>query len=151
MKTCGIRISDNKSDVLSIMIRDILQEIENGNALNWCVLFLDGTPNEGEGIFINQYKNKVNKSEDGLQLTWEEIFVVTEKFAQIFEITILGCKARKNLHRYQNDKEMYQSCDIVIELIDCAFWQIFSKSSGLIKKLKEKFKEVEFLEPNFQE
>lgn len=143
MKTYGIRISDSKNDVLNVKIRDILQEIQNGDALNWCILFLDGTPNKGEGVFINQYKNKINKFEDGLQLAWEEIFVVTEKFVQIFEITILGCKAKKNLHHYESDQEMHQSCDIVIELIDCAFWQVFSRNPELIKKLKGKFKKTE--------
>ncbi len=45
---------------------------------------------------------------------------------------------------------MYQSCDIVIELIDCAFWQIFTKDQELIDRIKRKFKEVELLEPNFE-
>lgn len=150
MKTCGIRISDSKNGVLSVQIRDILQEIQNGDGLNWCILFIDGTPNAGEGAFINQYKNQVNRLENGLQLTWEEIFAVTDKFVQIFEITILGCKVKENLHRYKFDQEMYESCDIVIELIDCAFWQVFSKKSELIKKLKEKFNKTESLESDFQ-
>jgi hypothetical protein len=150
MKTHGIRISDGRDDVLTVKIEDILQEIKNGSDLKWCILFLDGTPNKGEGILVNEYKCKINGLENGLHLDWREIFLISKKFFQIFEVTILGCKAEKNLHRYSNDQEMYLSCDIVIELIDCAFWQVFSKNTELIKKLKEKFKKTELLETNFK-
>jgi hypothetical protein len=150
MKTYGIRISDSKDGILNVKITDILQEIQNGDTLNWCILFLDGTPNQEKGQSINQYKNKINKSESGLQIDWNEIYLIGKKFSQTFETTILGSKTREFLHRYENDQEMYQLCDVVIEQIDCAFWQIFSKDLELINKLKAKFKETEILEPNFE-
>jgi hypothetical protein len=150
MKTYGIRISDCESNVLSVKLSDLLEEISNGAIFYWSVLFLDGIPNTGEGKFINEYKNKINKSMNGLMLDWNEICFINAKLFQIYEITILGCKKQKFLHRYYNDQEMYESCDIVIELIDCAFWQIFSKDSKLIRRINKKFKEVELLESNFK-
>ena len=45
---------------------------------------------------------------------------------------------------------MYNICDIVIEMIDGGFWEIFSRDLDLISKLKEKFKETELLKPNFK-
>lgn len=113
-------------------------------------MFLDGTPIPGKGNIVSEYKNKINKSNEGLQTNWDETFLIGNEFFQIFETIILGCKTQEFLHRYNNDLEMYQSCDIVIELIDCAFWQIFSKDSELIDRLNKKFKDVELLQPNFE-
>ena len=62
METHGIRISDSKDNILIVRLSDILEEISNGVSLNWCILFLDGTPNAGEENFVNDYKNKINKS-----------------------------------------------------------------------------------------
>ncbi len=150
METRGIRISDSKDNVLTVRLSDILEEVSDGSNLSWCCLFLDGTPNAGEESFVNYHKNKINKSKNGLELNWPEISSIDRRFHQIFEITILGCKTHEFLHRYDNDQEMYQSCDIVIELIDCAFWQIFSSNHELIDKLMGKFKETELLDPDFE-
>lgn len=150
MYTHGIRISDSKNNVLDVNIYDILEEIKNGNELNWCILFLDGLPLYGRGCIVNEYKNKINESKGGFIVKWEDIFLIVCEMSQIFEMTILGCSNEMFLHRYDNDQTMYQSCDIVIELIDCAFWQVFSKNHELIDVLKRKFKEIELLKPNFE-
>lgn len=150
MKTYGIRISDSKNNVLNVRLSDIIVEISKSNVLNWCILFLDGTPNYGEEKFVSEYKNKINKSKNGLKVTWNEVDLLDAKFRQIFEVIILGCKLEEFLQRYDNDQKMYQSCDIVIELIDCAFWQVFSNNQELINKLKTKFIDVELLEPDFE-
>lgn len=146
----GIRISDSRDNVLDITLSDILEEIQNGSFLKWSILFLDGMPNPEEEKFLSEYQNRISKSKNGLRITWGELNLVGSKFSQIFETVILGCKKQESLCRYINDHEMYQSCDVVIELIDCAFWQVFSKDQELIKRLKEKFKETELLEPNFE-
>lgn len=145
MQTHGIRISDSKDNVLNVKISDILKLIQKGNDLNWCILFLDGVPNSENTNTVNEYKNKINKSKEGLKLKWDEILFIGNQLFQIYEIIILGCKNQEFLHRYDTDQEMYQSCDIVIELVDCAFWQVFSKNKGLINELKIKFKEIELL------
>ncbi len=150
MQTHGIRISDSKDNVLNVKISDILKLIQKGNDLNWCILFLDGTPNPGNADTVNDYKNKINKSKEGLKLKWDDVFFIGNQLFQIYETIILGCKNQEFLHRYDKDQEMYQSCDVVIELVDCAFWQVFSKNQDLIDRIKRRFKEVELLEPNFE-
>ena len=46
---------------------------------------------------------------------------------------------------------LYETCDIVIEMIDSNFWEVFSNNENLIKRLPLKFKETEFLDSNFQD
>lgn len=150
MQSHGIRVSDSKDNVLNVNISDILKLIENGNDLKWCILFLDGTPKPEKANIVNNYKKKINGSKEGLKLKWNDICFIGDQLFQIYEIIILASKNQACLYHYASDQEMYQSCDIVIELIDCAFWQIFSKNKDLINAIKGNFKKTELLEPNFE-
>ena len=57
---------------------------------------------------------------------------------------------RHSLELNKEDKEMYETCDIVIEMIDGGFWEIFSKNVAWINQLAEKFQNIEFLTSDFQ-
>jgi hypothetical protein len=148
MKTYGIRISDGKGDVLSVTLSDILKGIDRDPSFRWCILFLDGTPQPGKGQFLTEYENKINDSKNGLLISWEDLNDLSKKFFQMFEIIVLGCKDISLLHRYEEEKEMHKMCDIVIQLIDCAFWEVYTKEIKIVEKLKKTFKEVEFLDSN---
>jgi hypothetical protein len=148
MKTYGIRISDGRGNVLSPTLSDILEEINEGISFNWCILFLDGTPNPGQGKFLIEYEKKNNDSENGLFLSLKELKTLSGKFFQMFETIVLGSYNIDLLHRYKEDKDMYTTCDVVIELIDCAFWEVYVKDIKVIERLKERFKEIELLDPD---
>jgi hypothetical protein len=150
MKMKGIRISDGIDSILRVKLSDILEEVVNGNSFHWVVLFLDGTPNQGQGKLLSECETLINKSKNGLPISWEELNLLSSKFSQMFETTILGCKDANLLYRYKKEAEMYKTCDIVLDLIDCAFWEVYSKDGELIARLAKKFKEIEFLEPNFE-
>ena len=34
-----------------------------------------------------------------------------------------GSDEKEDIHRYISDQEMYETCDVVIEMIDGGFWQ----------------------------
>lgn len=148
MKTYGIRISDGRGKVLSPTLSDILEEINEDISFNWCILFLDGTPNPGYGKFLTEYEKKINDSENGLFLSLEELKNLSGKFFQMFETIVLGSYNISLLHRYKEEKDMYKTCDVVIELIDCAFWEVYVKDMKVIEQLKERFKEIELLDPD---
>ena len=93
---------------------------------------------------------KINQSEDGRTATFESILETSKKMFQEIDLTIIACKTKENLHRYKEDKEMYETCDIVIEMIDGGFWEIFSKNVTWINQLAKKFHSVEFLATDFQ-
>ena len=56
------------------------------------------------------------------------------------------CKDKGFLRRYDNSQDIYKSCDIIAELIDSSYWEVFSKDADLIDRLALKFKKTEFLE-----
>lgn len=148
MKTKGIRIADSKGNVLIVKLSDILVQISDGNNLNWSVLFLDGILNPSQNLTLTELKKKINHSENGMLIKWNDLIKLSDVFFQIYEVIILGSKDLTVLHRYKDEQEMHLRCDIVIELIDCAFWEIFSKNESLISKIKAKFKETELLDSN---
>lgn len=147
-KIYGIRISDGRGNVLRPTLSDILEEINEDVSFNWCILFLDGTPNPGQGNFLIECEKKINDSENGLFYSLEELKDLSGKFFQMFETIVLGSYDINVLHRYKEEKDMYTACDIAIELIDCAFWEVYAKDRKIIKRLKEKFKEIEILDPD---
>lgn len=144
MKTTGIRISD-ENNILNITLSDILEEVSNSDSLHWDILFLDGMPNPGNPGLIDECEQKINQSKNGLLVSIAELNLVSNKFFQIYETTILGCMDERFLVRYSKEEEMYNTCDIVIELIDCSFWEVYSKDHNLVDKLIKKFKKSEVL------
>ena len=147
MKTYGIRIADGRGHILSPTLSDILEEMNGKGSFSWCILFLDGTPRPGQGKLLVDYEKKINDSEKGLLLSLEELKNLSGRFFQMFETRILGSPDVNLLHRYKEEKEMYTTCDVVIELIDCAFWEVYVKDRKIIERLQQRFKEIELVDP----
>lgn len=149
MTTKGIRISDG-DNVLLVTLPDILREINNGNLLNWSILYLYGMGNLKDGGSIEHLENNINKSKNGFFIRWNELNALANNFDQVYDIIIIASRDEELLHRYEIDQEMYETCDIVIEMIDSGYWEVFSKDEDLIKRLGRKFKDIKFLESDFQ-
>ena len=149
MKTKGIRISDAKDDKC-IPLSELLENIPNEKQFFWALLWLDVTPLKNEGKYLIALEKKTNQSENGLFLAFESLLEISKKVFQEINVTIIACKAKESLYRYKEDQEMYEACDIVIEMVDGGFWEVFSKNVEWINQLAKKFKDVEFLTSDFQ-
>jgi hypothetical protein len=149
MNTKGIRISDLKEGKC-VPLSELLDTIPNGNQLNWNVLWFDVTPIEKEGKLLTEVQKKIKESKEGISYTFESLSELSKKIFQEIEVLVIGSKNRENTHRYKDDQEMYESCDIVIEMIDGSFWEIFSKDPDWIEQLTKKYREIEILAPDFQ-
>lgn len=62
-----------------------------------------------------------------------------------YDILIIGCKDKKQIARYEDDMDMYNSCDIVINMFDSTYWEVFSMDEHLIYSLGKKFKDVKYI------
>lgn len=150
MITRGIRIYDNINDVVSVNLSDILEEIENGNLYTWSILFLDATGNLGENKSMPLFEDYIRESEKGFFIDWDDLKILAKKFTQVIDIDLLGCKNIDLIKRYKSDREMYETCDIVIQMIDSSYWEIFSINNNLIDKFSTKFKEIKLLESDYE-
>ena len=122
-----------------------LQIIENGNLFYWSILWLEASGNLGENNSIISLEKNIANSKDGLLIKWEDLILLSNKFDQIIELSIIGCKDKNLLKRYKIFEETYKICDIEIEMIDGSFWEVYSKDLDFINKIKEKFKDIELL------
>ncbi len=155
MRSKGIRISDGKpligGEMLAVSPIDILELIEGGDDLNWALLELDASGDLGQDKPIPLFESKIRESEKGLLISWEELYSTSKKFSQVIWITIIGCKEQASIKRYKTDLEMYESCDIVIQIIDGGCCEVFSKDHYFIDRLEENFKKTEILSPDWME
>lgn len=146
--TKGIRINDKVTskggNAQIVSPKDILKYISYGHNLSWAILELEATGNLGEEkwIQLEQYKEASNKI---TKISWEDLVETSTQFRQVIWFTVIGCKDEKKLKSYQDDVEMYESCDIIIEIIDGGCCEVFSKDHSLINKLAKEFKDTEFL------
>lgn len=145
MKATGIRILDKDNGVLNVQLYDILKEISNGSLFAWSILCLEASGNLGSDKSILEFEKGINESERGLFITWEELNMLSKKFHQIINMVLLGCKDKNFLRRYEHDREMCETCDIVIDMMDSSYWEVFSKDEQLINRLALKFKDIQFL------
>lgn len=145
MNTTGIRVLDKKDGIVSVELSDIFEEIQHGAQFHWSILFFYGTGQLQDGKSIPVFVEEIKKSERGLLLTWGALNSLASTLWDVEDITIIGCKDPQKIFRYVDDKDMYESCDIVIEMIDSSYWEIFSKDEGLIHRLTAKFKDVKFI------
>lgn len=128
---------------------DLLPHID-GNNLNWALLWVDVMPKREHAESIIKLEPQVNKSPNGVVCSWDFILKLAQKCDQEINLLIIASKSVQNLRRYKDDKEMYETCDVVIEMIDGGFWEIFSSDPKLIAKLKSQFHDTEPLDVNFQ-
>ena len=145
MKVKGIRILDKKNGIVSVNLSDVLEAVPHGNIFHWSILFLYASGHLGEGKSIPAFEKQIYDSEKGFFIDWNDLNMLSKKFYQIIDITLIGCKNKNLLHRYDTDQKMHETCDIVIEMIDSNYWEVFSKDEELINCLTHKFKEIKFL------
>lgn len=148
MKTFGIRILDKINRVVSVNLTDILQKIHNGEEFYWSILFFDACGKLDGDKSIQELSDEINDSEKGLYTDWKNLNSLASRLDEIIDMLIIACKDKKLLQRYENEQVMYETCDIVIDMFDSGYWEVFSKDKQLIESFASKFKEIKFIESN---
>ncbi len=148
--TKGIRILDKKDRIVLVQLEDILEKIWNGGNLKWCILCCEAVGIPQSGWSIIDFQNKVDKSENGLLISWNELNALSTKVLQFIDLTVIRSTDKEALHQYATPQQMYESCDIIIEMIDTSYWEVFSKDTSLINLMAVDFKDSILLESNYQ-
>lgn len=146
MNTAGIRILDKKNKIIAVELPEILSEIPENVIPHWSILYLEATGNLKNKKSIPEFEKQIMKSKKRLLTSINEMIELNSQLYDVMNILIIGCKDLKCLHRYPTNKKMYESCDIVIEMFDSSFWEVYSKDSELINKLAKKFKSTELID-----
>lgn len=129
-------------------LQTILSMINQGNLLDWAILYLYGKGTLGDNISIVDFEEKIQLSPVGVHFNWKELNTFAAKLDQIYDITIVGCENKVNIHKYNNfsnEKMMYESCDVTIEMFDGGYWQIFSNDTLFLKRLSNYYQITEWI------
>ena len=131
MSSAGIRIHDLK-DGKCISLSEILESIPKDYQLNWALLWLEVSINTGESLLITGLQQEINHSKNGLLYSFTNLSELSKKIYQEINLLIISSKDPSKLHRYKNDQEMYEVCEIVIEMIDGGYGFVaqFQPSAG---------------------
>ena len=84
-------------------------------------------------------------------LEWSDLKNFTSDLFDLQEVGVIGCKDEGLLKRYQDDRVMFETCDVSIVLIDFAYWEIFSKDEAFILRLAAKLARHVLLDSDFLE
>lgn len=145
MKTYGLRIFEDKHTVNYINLIDILEVIPNKNDFNWAILFLEAMGHLEKKQSLLSLEKTIKNAENGFYITWDEIFQLFPKFDQIIDLDLIGCKNKSKLRRYDSDKKMYESCDIVIRMVDSCYWEVYSHTKSLLELYEKKFQKTKWI------
>lgn len=145
MKTRGLRVFDEGNDKILIPLHDILKLVDQ-HAYHWGILFVDGMPKKPYVEEISHVQNILEKSDQGIPISEENLMELSSKFFQIYEIVLIGSKNHLDLKKDYSEIILFQQHDIVIVMIDCAFWEIYSHDKSLLEKYEKKFLKTEWID-----
>jgi hypothetical protein len=131
--------------VISVELPSILKAVQGGEELDWAVLYFYGTWEENPEHTDPILEDDIDGLDAPLMLSWKELKALAETFTEIVDITVIGCIDAKNLRRYKRSQDMVHNCDILIQLVDSNFWEIFCVDKELISRLKDKFSDVKLI------
>jgi hypothetical protein len=135
-----VKISDDENTgVLSINLNDILSCIDKIELYKWKILWLTAV-GKNEKVLALNLETEINDSDDGYEITSNDLLKFNDLFSQIYEIVLIGDKDKSNLKRDKDNTVIQSLCTYYIELIDCAYWEITTDDEKMIKNIFLKFK-----------
>lgn len=130
-----IKIYNNSGEVLAVELSDILECIEYGDVLVWSILWLEIIGDISTSV--PELEKSIQKSKNGLPMEWNDLKKLASRIDQVIEMLLIADNNPSNLKRYNNDQEMYDTCEFTIELIDSSYWLIHSPKAENLNKIKK--------------
>ena len=135
----AIRIyGDSHKTYLDISLHDILAIVKDGEKYSWSILWLQAIGEIEQGVV--SLEDEIKKREEGLIVDWSELQKLSLSLDQVIEILLIGDWDRSKLHKYGSDQELYNSCEMVMELIDSTYWEVDLKDESMRLNLLAHFK-----------
>jgi hypothetical protein len=132
-----IRIANTVNGNVLVPLKEILKGISDGASLFWAILYLDAVGDVDENQSIVDIEKEIQQNPF---ISWDRITWLAKQHLDIIDITLIASTNCSFLHQYATSEEMYQSCDLVIELFDSSYWQIITHRDEEIEYFATQFK-----------
>jgi|GEM_PF-5569619 len=129
----GIRIHTNEPDVLLT----VLELLPDPAGLRWFVFEVDGVCVDHPDLPpIMEMMSEVDKSKYGYELSAYQLNELPGYFADIWWLTIIGQKDVL-VSKHTDEETTYAQADVVIDMFDSTYWDVYSKDHAYIAALKD--------------
>ncbi len=110
-----------------------------GLKLTWSILDFEAMGDLGNGKSILDFESEINTAEKGKILSWNELKDISLRIRQVIFMTLIGTKDSALINRNSIENKNYDDVEIVVNVIDGYFWEIYIKDPLFFKKFKEIF------------
>ncbi len=129
----GIRIHTDDPDVLLT----VLELLPDAKALRWFIFEVDGVSIDHPDIpTITEMIAEVEGSNFGYEISAYQLNELPGFFADIWWLTIIGQKEQV-VSKHTDEQTTYAQSDIVIDMFDSSYWDIYSKDPAYIAALTD--------------
>ena len=134
----GIRIRDLDGGFVNFDLAVLLKQFD-GSALHWSILELEATGDLGENKHLADVVNQVRTSKCGLQVSWKELVDLASHLHQVIWGFVIGSQDPEALERYASEAEVSKNCDIVIDVFDTTYCDVYARDQGLLDRISAGF------------
>jgi hypothetical protein len=136
-----IKSQDNQGTAVIELI-DLLKLInKDRQQLVWSILDLEAVGDISEiwerGIL--DLEENIKYLYQGYILSWQMLVLLAQKFDDVINTVIVGCHEVTQIPSLIPDSNIYNPCEIVLELIDSSVWRIYAKDERLLQHLHHEF------------
>lgn len=140
-KTNKIYLKTKYENGIFVELLDIFKAIPNGKDYQWAVLPVY------EPTYIQEKAQNISKkviqeiaTQKLARIDWGKLLILSDGVGQFIDLILIGSKDSKKLKNYEDDREMFKECDVVIIMFDTSWWEIGSKDPNQMNLFLEKFK-----------
>lgn len=145
MTAQGIMLKDKKNGFILVHLRDILRVFDEGKDYCWGIYDFEliHCPKFDRGF--NGKLHQIENLVDGYPLSWDELKFLANVMFQVVEGKFIASKNIDNIRKYESEEEIYENCELVIQMRDNQFWEIHIENEALLDKIKKRFSWYETL------
>lgn len=129
----GIRIHTNDPDVLLT----VLELLPDPASLRWFIFEVEGVSIDHPDLpTITEMISEVENTKYGYELSAYQLNELPGYSADIWWLTIIGQKEQV-VSKHTDEQTTYAQSDIVIDMFDSTYWDVYSKDYAYIAALKD--------------
>ena len=137
-----IQIRDKTAHLLEPKLRDLLRIISGeGPALHWAILEFEAVGNLSPGPHVGEINEIIKRSPSGFLLDWGHLVTIADKLLQAINATFVGCRTAESLPGV-HDSDIYAKSEIVIEVVDSSWWEVYARDDRVVQRFIDAFHEV---------
>lgn len=135
----GIRLYGHDDFVLDVDLPLILAEVSQGEKYHWGVNSFEGMPKkEVDEQTLEKFKLLSESEDQTVRMTWKELNDFAASMHQIYDGYFFASQDEALVSTLQEGESLYSSYDILINMIDSSFCDVFTVDVNLIKRLAKK-------------